>query len=487
MPDAPSSKQPSTSYLSRAKEKARGSSKKTKVHPKGYIRERTPEEWAAERVKIEHEAATHIQSTYVANVANAKKEKKRVLLQRKTAGAASMGLEKVQHIKLDLEHRLGEATHDVTFGHVQKFISSYLRQQVRDDPWLPNGAQDATLETVDKIIAEVKRRTLNEVEETSGKGGIRINKQMARLVMPETWPLPPLRTSPLAWLRARFLYALFPADKNETYRRSIAPWMSVVELCFYLPYGISTATWLLYILVVLFTVDDLYQLFTCILNFRCFAFIFWGTTPIVFDWFQMYISFSGGDTFTHVLEHSLDVPGDNDFTLSLHLNNLHPNSLLVEGGPSTTSIDKIQDRVFILNWVLCWVVFAKYKWRRSQYLSGKAEPPLFTGDRDRGDIEQNACMAYDFLVTCAIALLASLDLTYRILRLSGFKAYFVTLVDTFFLRPFHCSGPLHMPHAVDIFFSALTTAVGQHSAITHSASHSASHYAPHRASHPCIM
>ena len=443
MPDQPALKRPSTSYLSRAKEKARGSSKKaTKVSPKADSRERTPEESAADRAKVENQAAQQIQTQYVAN----KKEKKRNLIRRKTAGAASVVKDKVVHAGHDVAHRIDEATHHATFGHVQQFISSTLRQQCADDPWLMKGAQDAVLETVDSIIAEVKRRTLNDLEETSGKASIRLKKQMAALVMPETWPLPPSRINVLAWLRARFLYGLFPADKNATYRKSIEPWMSMIDLLFYLPYGIGTSTWLLYISIVLFTVDDLYQLFMCICSFRCFAFIFWGCIPILTDWFQMYVSFSGGDTLTHVLQKDHGV-----------VSNLRPNSLLVEGGASTGVIDQFQDRVFLLNWVLCWAVFAKYKWKRARYLSHSAEPPVYTGDRDRGDKEPTALMAYDVLVTCAIALLSSLDLTYRILRLSGFQAYFVTLFNSIMMRP---QEGTHLPLAVDIYFAALTTFMG---------------------------
>ena len=444
MPDQPATKRPSTSYLSRAKEKARGSSKKatTKVSPKADTKDRTPEEWAAERAKVENQAASQIQTQYVAN----KKEKKRNLVRRKTAVAATTVKDKALHAAHDISHKIDEATHHATFGHVQQFISSSLRQQCADDPWLMKGAQDAVLETVDMIIAEVKRRTLNELEETSGKASIRLKKQLAALVMPETWPLPPSRLNVLAWLRARFLYGLFPADKNATYRKSIEPWMSMLDLLFYMPYGIGTSTWLLYISIVLFTVDDLYQLFMCICSFRCFAFIFWGCIPILTDWFQMYIAFSGGDTLTHVLQEDHGVAS-----------NLRPNSLLVEGGPSTGVIDQFQDRVFILNWVLCWAVFAKYKWRRSQYLSLAAEPPVYTGDRDRGDKEPTALMAYDVLVTCAIALLSSLDLTYRILRLSGAQAYFVTLFNSIMMRP---QEGTHLPLAVDIYFAALTTFMG---------------------------
>jgi hypothetical protein len=391
---------------------------------------------------VETQAAQQIQTQYVAN----RKERKRNLIRRKTAGAASVVKDKVVHAGHDVAHRIDEATHHATFGHVQQFISSTLRQQCADDPWLMKGAQDAVLETVDSIIAEVKRRTLNDLEETSGKASIRLKKQMAALVMPETWPLPPSRINVLAWVRARFLYGLFPADKNATYRKSIEPWMSMIDLLFYLPYGIGTSTWLLYISIVLFTVDDLYQLFMCICSFRCFAFIFWGCIPILTDWFQMYVSFSGGDTLTHVLQKDHGV-----------VSNLRPNSLLVEGGASTGVIDQFQDRVFLLNWVLCWAVFAKYKWKRARYLSHSAEPPVYTGDRDRGDKEPTALMAYDVLVTCAIALLSSLDLTYRILRLSGFQAYFVTLFDSIMMRP---QEGTHLPLAVDIYFAALTIWMG---------------------------
>jgi len=397
---------------------------------------------AADRAKEENRAAQQIQTQYVEN----KKEKKRNFIRRKTAGAATAVKDKVVHASADVAHRIDEATHHATFGHVQQFISSTLRQQCADDPWLMKGAQDAVLETVDSIIAEVKRRTLNDLEETSGKAGIRLKKQMAALVMPETWPLPPSRINVLAWLRARFLYGLFPADKNATYRKGIEPWMSMIDLLFYLPYGIGTSTWLLYISIVLFTVDDLYQLFMCICSFRCFAFIFWGCIPILTDWFQFYVSFSGGDTLTHVLQKDHGV-----------VSNLRPNSLLVEGGPSTGAIDQFQDRVFILNWVLCWAVFAKYKWKRASYLSREADPPVFTGDRDRGDKEPTALMAYDVLVTCAIALLSSLDLTYRILRLSGVQVYFVTLFDSIMMNP---QVGTHLPLAVDIYFAALTVWMG---------------------------
>ena len=49
-------------------------------------------------------------------------------------------------------------------------------------------------------------------------------KRMQALVNPDNWPPPPPYTQPLSWLRARFLYALIPADKNATYKQNVKPW-----------------------------------------------------------------------------------------------------------------------------------------------------------------------------------------------------------------------------------------------------------------------
>ena len=63
--------------------------------------------------------------------------------------------------------------------------------------------------------------------------------------------------------------ALSPADRNWTYTSIVKAgrWMALLYLLLWLPFGISSLAWLIYLLCVL-TVDDEYQLFTFLLRFK---------------------------------------------------------------------------------------------------------------------------------------------------------------------------------------------------------------------------
>lgn len=414
-PSAPSVKPPSTKYLDRMRSPRRGSSSSESPKYSAKVRPKPPADW--ERQK----AAQRIQAKY--------------------RGRRLSVIEKAKDVRAEISLQIDKRVESAKYAYVERLLSENLRSQCNDDPWLSKDANEQMIKCLEVVLNEVHRRSLHEMEETSGKQSFVLKKVISELVKPESWPPPPPLSQPLTWFRAKLLYAIMPADKNSTYRSSIAPWMFGVELAFYVP-CLGTPLWLTYTLIILFTETDLFQLYTCIMNFKSYAFFFWGLIPIFTDWFDFYWSFTSGETLKQFLRSHQNDTADNwkDFFRrpELEFNELEidelRSGLMVYGGPSTNMLDRMQDRAFLLNCALCWVVFARYKWLRSQYFLGRREPPTYTGDNDCGDREQTLFVAWDVGAITSIILIFSLDLTYRIRELSGVSAYFVSIYETFTMQ-----------------------------------------------------
>mmetsp|Transcript_7910 Transcript_7910/g.18555 ORF Transcript_7910/g.18555 Transcript_7910/m.18555 type:complete len:591 (-) Transcript_7910:231-2003(-) len=287
----------------------------------------------------------------------------------------------------DLNQKIAQAKSHATFHMLRHWVESSLRGEVNDDPWMPKGANDQMIAWVEAFLKELNLRLDKDQDETNDTT---FQKEMHKLVMIENWPPPPPRwPNPAWWARCRILYALSPADRNSTYTSIVKAgrWMALLYLLLWLPFGISSTAWLVYLLCVL-TVDDEYQLFTFLLRFKAFAFLMWGVVPIIMDQFAFYIATITGKPVTWPSTNGLD-----------------PGSICISGGPSTSLIDKFEDVCFLLTWFLAYLVFARYKWMRRSHLSGHKPRSVWTGDNDNGDREISAVMAWDVLFTALFTLI----------------------------------------------------------------------------------
>lgn len=260
---------------------------------------------------------------------------------------------------------------------------------------MPRGATHQMIAWVEAFLKELSLRLDKDQDETSDAN---FQKEMRELVKIKNWPPPPPRWPNLAWwARCRVLYALSPADRDSTYTSVVKAgrWMALLYLLLWTPFGISSVAWLVYLLCVL-TVDDEYQLFTFMLRFKAFAFLMWGAIPTIVDQFAFYITTIRGEPISGSSSTGVDDSRPD------------PGSICISGGPSTSTIDRFSDVCFILTWFLSYLVFARYKWVRREHLSGRKPRSVWTGDKDNGDIEINAVMAWDLLATALFTLVLTL-------------------------------------------------------------------------------
>lgn len=329
-----------------------------------------------------------------------------------------------------MQERMIDFKYSMTKRFIEHWIASNLEGQVTADPWMNQGAQDGMIKLLRDLNAELLNRSKHEtLEERDAE----LRETMHDHVQPENWPLPPSKLNPIRWLRARLLYAVLPADKNQTYQIEVEPWMIGVNLLLVLPGGI--VLWFILGLCIL-PVDDEYQLFNFIAMFKVYALVFWGLLPVWLDWFSFYLAFtSGTDEASYTACSS--------------------------GGPSTDLFSLLLDRMFATVWVLCWVVFARFKWVRRLHARGQ-KPPVYTGDEDTGDREVTLAIKYDVAATALVVLGGTADLTYRILRRKTALAYFDVLWENILTN----HGALmvhevqHMSHGAKLFSSFLTLSLG---------------------------
>ena len=329
-----------------------------------------------------------------------------------------------------MQERMIDFKYSMTKRFIEHWIASNLEGQVTADPWMNQGAQDGMIKLLRDLNAELLNRSKHEtLEERDAE----LRETMHDHVQPENWPLPPSKLNPIRWLRARLLYAVLPADKNQTYQIEVEPWMIGVNLLLVLPGGI--VLWFILGLCIL-PVDDEYQLFNFIAMFKVYALVFWGLLPVWLDWFSFYLAFtSGTDEASYTACSS--------------------------GGPSTDLFSLLLDRMFATVWVLCWVVFARFKWVRRLHARGQ-KPPVYTGDEDTGDREVTLAIKYDVAATALVVLGGTADLTYRILRRKTALAYFDVLWENILTN----HGALmvhevqHMSHGAKLFSSFLTLGLG---------------------------
>jgi len=221
-------------------------------------------------------------------------------------------------------------------------------------------------------------------------------EEMKDLVKLDTWPEPPsLLPNPLWWACCKWLYALDPADRNDSYKIYVKGkiWMLLVPVSLWVPWGVSGLAWLVYFSCAM-SVQDEYLLFSYLARFKVFALVMYGVLPILCDWFRFYLSLTGG---------TVTIGADGDVSISVNA-----------GGIRSDGLSLMADRCFITSHFLFYLVIAKYKWVRRQHFSGALPRVVWTGDKDSGDKEINAVILWDVCTTVIITLSLTLDLTYRV-------------------------------------------------------------------------
>lgn len=142
-------------------------------------------------------------------------------LANKAAGMVKKVDDAAQELKADIGAKVDLTTEGLRYQYIRRIIKDTLKAQVKEDPWLAKKANDEMLRLLDQVILDMKEKEANNIKEESAP---EYKKRMQALVNPDNWPPPPPYTQPLSWLRARFLYALIPADKNATYKQNVKPW-----------------------------------------------------------------------------------------------------------------------------------------------------------------------------------------------------------------------------------------------------------------------
>ena len=266
---------------------------------------------------------------------------------------------------------------------------------------------------------------------------------------PAKWPKPPPHTRPFRRLRAKFLYAVNPADKSLCYGLFHSPPTLLVWIVLYAPpifpvFAFSVAFWWFYFLCVI-TVQDEYTLFNYIAMFKTWSFAMCGMLPIFAKFFVFYFDISS----RQISDHSNDC----EVLLSRHLYE-HDYSLLAW-------YKLISNRAFISLWVVCWIVYARYRHVRAMHFAQeevgtgehtgkqrlhhdareaqapKPSPPrernktlvaqgksedesgvtiynaVHTGDQDTGDHEQTLLMKWDAIALLLHVFLGLLNLYFR--------------------------------------------------------------------------
>ena len=174
------------------------------------------------------------------------------------------------------------------------------------------------------------------------------------------------------------LYALYPADKTISYVVFQQPWMLAVTCLLMAPFGVATASWL-FLFSCIIGVDDEYQLFNYITSFKTYAFLVGGMLPMFVDYFVFYFrATSGGNS----------------------------------GDPSMYM--QVTDWLFLLNWMLCYVAFYRYKRVRKLHYEDGVPRIILTGDADSGDWEPTIAMKYDAVATIAVVVIMLVDFVVRV-------------------------------------------------------------------------
>ena len=198
----------------------------------------------ARRVSVESvQAATKLQSSTRGRMA------------RRVAGRASMGhraAERARAVRAEAKASVNERVTHARFALLEKtvhhLIDGMLREQVETNPWMMPQEIEWTKQLYKDLSKDISRRMEQDHLESVGRGSHELRRATDALVDPTTWPPPPrLWPQPCTYARARFLYAIWSADKNLTYYFNVAPWMLWVNAMLVCRHGqgaLLAAPWL---------------------------------------------------------------------------------------------------------------------------------------------------------------------------------------------------------------------------------------------------
>ena len=213
--------------------------------------------------------------------------------------------------------RIAEARFSVIESRVDSLVNGAIKRAAKSDPWMPPEVSNALLSSWAVVWNETVDAMRDEyIAKHSGDGYREAKRALMDL---SAWPRPPpmfaedealldececgscgavhascARGAPerfLDALRARYLYALLPADKSIWWQvRRPLPVALLVSLV--APFGISTAAWFVFFLAIDRT--DEYQLINWAILFKSVSFIKWGLLPLLTNYFLLYACASVG-------------------------------------------------------------------------------------------------------------------------------------------------------------------------------------------------
>ena len=280
-----------------------------------------------------------------------------------------------------VQHFVSERRFDAFENNVNGMVGTVIKDAVHLDPWMPKAVQAGVEKSWEVLWGEIVDAMRDDWMKNNA--GDDHSAQHEALFDLSTWPpAPPFCPNVLSTLRARVLYALFPADKSIWY---IVQQPLAIFLMFLLvaPFGISTVMWVLLLLLI---EKGEYQLVNWVLLFKSTNFLKFGLLPLFKNYFELYFRVTGGNCY---------VPDPLDATTN------------------------VASALFIGSWTLGWLAFGLYKHRRAQraaevsdgYTVGKGG---LQGAALTNDLLLTRLMIWDFIAFWLVILLGALDLVSRV-------------------------------------------------------------------------
>ena len=327
-------------------------------------------------------------------------------------GPASMGpWNRVQHF-------VSERRFDAFESNINGMVGTVIKDAVDLDPWMPKAVQAGVEKSWEVLWEEIVDAMRDDWMKNNA--GDDHSAQHQALFDLSTWPpAPSFCPNVLRTLRARVLYALFPADKSIWYivQQPLAIFLMLLLVA---PFGISTVMWMLLLLLI---EKGEYQLVNWVLLFKSTNFLKFGLLPLFKNYFELYF---------RVTAENCHVPDPLDTTAN------------------------VANALFIGSWALGWLAFGLYKHRRAQRAAelsdgytvgeGGLQGAVLADDR-----LLTRMMIWDFIAFWLVILLGALDLVSRI---DG--ATFSSLGSQFIL--FFGGGTVDTLHTD--FFELLTCVLG---------------------------
>ena len=317
-----------------------------------------------------------------------------------------------------VQHFVSERRFDAFESNINGMVGTVIKDAVDLDPWMPKAVQAGVEKSWEVLWEEIVDAMRDDWMKNNA--GDDHSAQHQALFDLSTWPpAPSFCPNVLRTLRARVLYALFPADKSIWYivQQPLAIFLMLLLVA---PFGISTVMWMLLLLLI---EKGEYQLVNWVLLFKSTNFLKFGLLPLFKNYFELYFRVTAGNCH---------VPDPLDTTAN------------------------VANALFIGSWALGWLAFGLYKHRRAQraaelsdgYTVGEGG---LQGAHLADDLLLTRMMIWDFIAFWLVILLGALDLVSRI---DG--ATFSSLGSQFIL--FFGGGTVDTLHTD--FFELLTCVLG---------------------------